>query len=301
VAGTFVILLLLLAVAAPSFFQTQPLLSLCSREAPVLLLTCGIAFVIVCREIDISIGSQFSVCSVCAGLLCTMQWPLASAFLVSIVFGAAMGAINGGLIAGLRLPSIVVTLATMVFWREGLRWLRQGQFVNLPDNIQWLGFSQVVGQRVIISTALLLFAALGLANRSIAGFRFIYAIGSDRESARLAGIRTQLVTFLVFVAMGVFAGLAAALNMVQSPQVDPKAGTGLELKAIAAAVVSGIAISGGRGSLWAVIAGVALLGTIGPALTHLHVQAYWEKALQGTVILIAVVGEHFRQRRRQGA
>jgi len=298
VAATLLILLLVLAFAAPSFFQRQPLLSLAAREAPTLIVSCGIALVIICREIDISIGSLFSVCGVVGALLCTLNWPLALALPLSVACGAIMGAINGALVAGLRLPSIVVTLATMVFWREGLRWIRQGQFVNVPDGIQWFGLSQAAGQIVIIFSTCLVFAILAFASRFVAGLRFIYAIGSDHESARLAGIRTQFVTFLMFVGMGALASLAATLNLVQSPQADPKAGTGLELKAIAAAVVSGIAITGGRGKLWGIIAGVALLGCIGPALTHLHVQAYWEKALQGFIILGAITAEHFRQKRK---
>jgi len=111
-------LLLFLVVAAPGFYQAQPLLSLLTREAPTLVVACGMALVIIGRQIDISVGSQFAVCSVCAGLLSVMNWPLILVLLASIVLGALMGAINGALIAGLRLPSIVVTLATMVTWRE---------------------------------------------------------------------------------------------------------------------------------------------------------------------------------------
>ena len=99
--------------------------------------------------------------------------------------------------------------------------------------------------------------------------------------------------------LGGLTGVAAMMNMVQSPQVDPKSGTGLELKAIAAAVVGGVAISGGRGKLWGVLAGLLLLACIAPALTHLHVQAYWEKAIQGAVILLAVVADGLRMRRER--
>jgi rhamnose transport system permease protein len=91
------------------------------------------------------------------------------------------------------------------------------------------------------------------------------------------------------------------MNVVQSPQVDPKSGTGLELKAIAAVIVGGVAISGGRGKLWGVFTGLLLLATIAPALTHLHVEAYWEKAIQGAIILLAVVAEGVRSRREKGS
>ncbi|MFM9031783.1 MAG: ABC transporter permease subunit, partial [Opitutaceae bacterium] len=110
----------------------------------------------------------------------------------------------------------------------------------------------------------------------------------------------RLGTFLVFVLMGGLTGLAAMLNVVQSPQVQPLSGLGLELKVIAAVVVGGVAISGGRGNLWGAFAGLLLLACIGPALTHLHVEAYWEKAIQGAIILLAVVADGIRSRRGGG-
>lgn len=290
-------LLLFLAVAAPAFYQPQPLLSLLTREAPTLVVACGMALVIICRQIDISVGSQFAVCSVCAGLLAAMKWPLALVLPASVAIGALLGVINGALVAGLRLPSIVVTLATMVTWREGLRWLRQGEFVNLPDNVQWFGLSQRAGQWTLITIAFVFLILIAFALKYLAAGRFVYAVGSDAEAARLAGIRPQLVTLMTFVLLGALAGLAAMMNIMQSPQVDPKSGTGLELKTIAAVVVGGVAISGGRGTLWGVFVGLLLLACISPALTHLHIEAYWEKAIQGAIILLAVVADGLRSRR----
>lgn len=289
--------LVVLAAWAPAFFQPQPLLSLVSREAPTLVVIGGMALVILARQIDISVGSQFAVCGVGAGLLAGQGWPLPLVVLASVLLGAAMGAVNGGLVAGLRLPSIVVTLATMVAWREGLRWWRQGQFVDLPEGLQWLGLSQQAGQVLFVGVALAVFVALAIALRKLAVGRFIYAAGSDEEAARLAGLRPRAVTFGVFVALGALTGLAAIVNALQSPQVDPKAGTGLELRAIAAVVVGGVAISGGRGNLWGVLAGAGLLACVSPALTHLHVEAYWSRAVEGGIILLAVVADGLRTRK----
>ncbi len=299
VAAALALILLMLAILAPAFYQPQPLLSLLTREAPTLVVACGMALVIISRQIDISVGSQFAMCSVCAGLLAASKLPLTLVLPASVALGAAMGAINGALVAGLRLPSIVVTLATMVTWREALRWQQQGAFVNLPDDVQWFGLSQGVGQWTLIAVALVVFVALALAMKHLAAGRFIYAVGSDAEAARLAGIRPRLTTFGVFVFMGALTGLAAMMNVLQSPQVDPKSGTGLELKAIAAVVVGGVAISGGRGSLWGVFVGLLLLGCVAPALTHLHVEAYWEKAIQGAIILLAVVADGVRNRKER--
>lgn len=297
VAGALLLVLAVMAVVAPGFFQPQPLLSLATREAPTLVVACGMALVIICRQIDISVGSQFAVCSVCAGLLAAQNLPTALVAVAAVALGAGLGAINGLLVAGLRLPSIVVTLATMVTWREALRWQRQGAFVNLPDSLQWLGLSQSAGQWTLVGVAVALLAGLAYATRHIAAGRFVYAVGTDAEAARLAGIRPQVVTFGTFVLLGALTGLAAMMNVVQSPQVDPKSGTGLELKAIAAVVVGGVAISGGRGRLWGVFAGLLLLACVAPALTHLHVEAYWEKAIQGAIILLAVVADGVRSRK----
>lgn len=300
VAVALGVVLLALAIFAPAFYQPQPLLSLLTREMPTLVVACGAALVIISRQIDISVGSIFSVCSVCAGLLAASGWPLVAVLPACAAIGAVMGAFNGVLVAGLGLPSIVVTLATMVTLRQGLNLVRQGEFVNLPDGVQWFGFGQAAGQWTIIAFALLVLAALGLGMRHLAAGRTVYAVGSNAEAARLAGIRPRLVTFLVFVLIGVLTGLAAMMNLVQSPQVQPLSGAGLELKVIAAVVVGGVAISGGRGNLWGAFAGLLLLACVSPALTHLRIEAYWEKAIQGGIILLAVVADGVRMRKERG-
>jgi rhamnose transport system permease protein len=300
VTVALVLVLLALAVVAPAFFQVQPLLSLVTREAPTLVVACGMALIIISRQIDISVGAQFSVCGICGGLLAARGWPLTLVVPASAGLGALLGACNGLLIAGLRLPSIVVTLATMVMLRQGLNLVQQGAFVNLPDRVQWFGLSQAAGQGTLVGVALLLLVLFGLAMRRVAAGRWVYAVGTDAEAARLAGIRPQLVTFLVFVLMGALTGLAATMNIVQSPQVQPLAGSGLELKVIAAVVVGGVAISGGRGNVWGAFAGLLLLACVSPALIHLHIEAYWEKAIQGAIILLAVVADGVRQRQTPG-
>jgi rhamnose transport system permease protein len=297
VVGALLAVLLGLGLFAPAFFSPQPLLSLVTREAPTLVVACGMACVIITRQIDISVGSMFSVCSVCAGLLVARGWPLALVLPASVGLGALFGAFNGFLVAVLRLPSIVVTLATMVTLRQGLNLIRQGEFVNLPDHVQWFGLTQTAGQLVLVGAALGLLVALAWSMRHLAAGRYLYAVGTDTEAARLAGIRPQLVTVLVFVLIGALTGLGAMMNLAQSPQVQPLTGNGLELKVIAAVVVGGVAISGGRGNLWGAFAGLLLLACVSPALTHLHVEAYWEKAVQGAIILLAVVADGLRSRK----
>jgi ribose/xylose/arabinose/galactoside ABC-type transport system permease subunit len=295
VATALGLLLLVLAVAAPAFFGKQQLLATLTATAPVLIAACGITLVIISRQIDISIGSQFALCSIVGGLLAKAGMPMAVAALGAIAAGGILGAVNGALVAGLRLPSIVVTLATMVTWREALRWWREGEFVrDLPDRFQWFGLGQGLGQAAILVLAALVFLTLHLVLKYVAAGRFVYAVGTDAEAARLAGISPHWVTFAVFGGMGMFTGLAALLNAIRFTDVDPKTGTGLELQTIAAAVVGGVAISGGRGNLWGVLAGVLLLACIAPALVFLQMPPQWEKAIQGGIILLAVAADRPR-------
>src|SRR4051794_5675844 len=167
VAAAYVLLLIVLAIAAPSFYQGDKLRSILVSSAPILVAAIGMTLVILAREIDISIGSQFSLLGIASGLLTKTGLPMPLVAAATILLGGLLGAINGGLIAGLGLPSIVVTLATMVIWREGLRWWREGEFVkDLPAGFQWFGLGQDAGQWTILAIALTVFAlfAWGLKN-----------------------------------------------------------------------------------------------------------------------------------------
>jgi len=136
--------------------------------------------------------------------------------------------------------------------------------------------------------------------RNLSAGRYVYAVGSEAEAGRLAGIHPKAVTFGIFVLMGMLTAVAALLNAVRFVDVDPKTGTGLELQAVAAAIVGGIAISGGRGTLWGVLAGVLLLACIAPGLVFLKWPPQWEKALQGSIILLAVAADGLRGKRFNG-
>ena len=297
VAAALVLLLAVLAVAAPSFFRLANLRDLLVANAPVLVAAVGMTLVILARQIDISIGSQFAISGVVAGLLAKTGLPMAVVTVGVMAGGALMGALNGALVAGLGLPAIVVTLATMVVLREGLRWRTEGVWIeDLPAGFQWFGLGQAGGRVAIVVAALLVFAAFAWGLRALAAGRSVYAAGSDPEAARLVGIHPRRVVFATFVFMGGLTGLAALLTSIQFIDVQTNSGVGLEMKVIAAVVVGGTAISGGRGSLGGTLLGVALLGAIGPALTFLGTDAYWERALQGLVILLAVAADAFRRR-----
>jgi len=281
-----------MAFIAPGFFNPGNLRDLAMNNASVLLVAVGMTLVILTGEIDISVGSQFAICTVAAGWFAKAGVPILLVSPIVIAMGSLLGAVGGAFVGRLRMPSIVVTLALMVAWRDGLRWITEGAWVqNLPADFQWFGFSQSVGQFLILGIASIVLLVCGWALHNLRAGRAIYAVGSDAEAARLAGIEKQNVVLAVFTLMGAMVGLAAALNAARFSIVPSNAGMGLELKAIAAVVVGGTAITGGRGTLVGTLIGVALLGTIGTALTFAGINPFWEKAIQGAIILVALVSE----------
>ena len=291
-AIAFLVLLIVVGIVSPSFFWAGNLGDLVINNAPFLLIAIGMTLVILLGEIDISVGSQFALASVLAGVLAKSGVPIPLLFIVVPLIGIAMGAVNGVLIGWFRLPSIIVTLAMLVAWRDGLRWVTEGAWVqNLPENFQWFGLGQTYGQLVIVAIPLIIFSLFAWSLRNLNIGRAIYAVGSDSEAARLAGIEPKTITFGVFALMGGLVGLAALLNAIRFNEIPSNTGIGMELKAVAAVVVGGVAITGGRGTLIGTLIGVTLLGTIGTALTFLGINPFWEKAIQGVIILAALVSD----------
>ena len=194
VGAAIVALAALLAVAAPGYFSRENLSDLFLASLPVLIVALGATLVILTGEIDISVGSVFAICGVLAGVSAKAGVPMFGVLVVACAGGAALGALNGSLVAYLRLPSIVVTLATMVALRDALRWTTEGAWVqDLPARFQWFGLSQA---RVSDSRAPRVrwpAGADGVGFRKSAAGRAIYAAGSNPDAARLAGFDTSRV------------------------------------------------------------------------------------------------------------
>lgn len=291
-----------LAIVRPEYFGRGNLIDLFLANLAVLIIAAGMTLVMLTGEIDISVGSAFAVCAVAAGVAAKAGVPITLVFAGVCTLGALVGALNGSLVAYLGLPSIVVTLAIMIVLRDALRWITQGAWVqDLPSNFQWMGLSQGAYPIAAGALAAAIAAAIAWSLRYTAAGRLLYATGSSVDAARLAGVNTSRVKLSAFIALGALTGLAAVMNAMRFNQVPANTGLGLELKVIAAVVVGGTAITGGRGTLAGTVLGVVLLGAIGPALTFLGVSAYWERAIQGAIILIAVAADALPRRSQRHA
>lgn len=298
VAVAILALAVALMFGAPGYFASDNLRDLFLANVPVLVVALGAMLVIVSGQIDISVGSVFAICSVAAGLLAKAGAPISVAALGACALGAAFGATNGALVAYARVPSIVATLAMMVALRDGLRWGTQGAWVHdLPRDFQWLGVGQAAYPALSAGVLAAVVLLIAWSLRHLAAGRAVFAVGSNREAARLAGVDVPAVTFWVFAVAGALTGLAALLNAVRFNQIPPNTGIALEMKVIAAVVVGGAVITGGRGTVLGTVLGVILLGAISPTLVFLGVTAFWERAIQGALILAAVAIDAVRLRR----
>jgi rhamnose transport system permease protein len=294
--GIVVALALLITVTAilePRFIEADSLRNLALNASIFAILAVGQALVLITRNVDLSTGSILGLSAYLAGDLLSGNPDLALpvVFLLGIALGAACGLFNGILVTWGQVPALVVTLGTLYAFR-GLAFLwTDGSQVSahqLPDPFLEIGTDSIAGVPILVLIALLVILAVGQWLRDYRPGRELYAIGSNPEGARLAGVRSGRRVLIAFVLAGALAGLGGVLFTARFGTVDATAGAGYELTVIAAAVVGGVAIFGGTGSVYGAALGALLLGTITSSLIVLRVEAFWQQAAIGALLLIAI-------------
>jgi rhamnose transport system permease protein len=294
--GIVVALLLLIAVTAalePRFVESDSLRNLALNASIFAILAAGQTLVIITRNVDLSVGSVLGLSAFFAGDLLSGHEgrSLIVVFLLGIALGAGCGLLNGVLVTWGRVPALVVTLGTLYIFR-GLAFLwtdgRQVNAETLPDSFLNLGSDSILGVPILVWFAVVVVLAVGQWLRDFRAGRELYAIGSNPEGARLAGVRSDRRVLAAFVLAGALAGLGGVLFTARFGTVDATAGNGYELTVITAAVVGGVAIFGGTGSVYGAALGALLLGTITSSLIVLRVQAFWQLAAIGALLLLAI-------------
>lgn len=302
----FLILVIALSAAVePRFFQTINIRSVLLWIPLLTVMAMGEMMVIITRGIDVSIGSTLGFAGIVVGMIFrdNPDFNIYLGTALGILLGAALGSVNGLLIARAKIPPVIATLGTLSLYR-GLVFIVSGGRQIDPNHvptalIRWsqrgpFGI-QLVPWVVVIAIVVALLAYLFL--RYTKTGRDIYAIGGNPEAARLRGIPVARTVFLVYVISGAMAGLAGILYASRYGFVNPgETGVGLELTVIAAVVIGGTNVFGGSGSVLGVVLGCLLLGTINVALSVLGIAATWQLAVYGFVILLAVVVDALIQR-----
>jgi rhamnose transport system permease protein len=293
-----IVLALVIVVGATTidnhlFLSITSIQQLLSGAAIIALLAIGETIVIVTRNVDLSIGSVLGISAYATGVLYVHHphAPLVLVFLLAIGIGAGCGVVNGLIVTVARVPSLVVTLGTLYIIRGIDGAWAGGNQVNasmLPGSFNKIGYGTVLGIPYLGIIAIVAVAIATYAMRTFRTARDFYAIGSDPDAARLAGIPVGSRVFLAFVLSGAIAGLAGAVWLSYFGSVDAIAGVGYEFQVIAAVVVGGVAIFGGSGTVLGAALGALLLNTINSALVVVNVSSFWSQALAGALLVIAI-------------
>jgi ribose/xylose/arabinose/galactoside ABC-type transport system permease subunit len=300
--GVAILLGLTVAVVAAvnrDFLRIGNLRDILVNNAPFAIIACGLTFVIVTGEIDISVGSLAGLLGAVMGLMTSTDHankPVVLAVAVVLALGTLVGVINGLLVAYAKVPSIIVTLGMLTALRGMTELLMGGEWIkNLPAALRFFGTGTIASIPVsVLIAAIVIAASMVLATRTPLGRR-IYAVGSNVHAARLAGLSPRRIKLFAFALTGFLVGVAALVSVPQLSVIQSGIGSGWELVVVTAVVVGGTSISGGRGTIIGTLLAVILLGIIRTVLIFLRLGSeatYWERAIQGAFILLAVLVDH---------
>lgn len=292
-------LCIIFAVVSPNFLRVTNLLNILVQVAVISVVAAGVAVVILTGRIDLSVGSLLGLAGVLAGGTLATTDSVVLAIVVALTVGALAGLVNGLLVSFGNVPSFVATLGMLSIAR-GLAFVyTQGRPISgFPEGFRVFGSSYLfdtIPVPVIVSVLLFLLLAFVLTQTPFG--RSIYAVGSNEKAALLSGLNTAYYKTSAFVLSGLLAGLAGIMFIGRINSAHPTAGETYELDAIAAVVIGGISLSGGRGSIIGVFFGALIIGVLRNGLNLLNVDPFWQGVVIGSAIILAVLVDSLTRRR----
>ena len=297
----FAVELVLFSLLSPHFLTADNLLNVSLQTSITAIIAVGMTFVILTAGIDLSVGSLVAVVGVLTTLLLAAVTPLGVAFPVAVLAGLVLGALSG-LIAGtvitrFSITPFIVTLALMTIWRGTAFILTGGRPIwELPEEFSVLSSGRILGVPIPTVIMFVVYLAAHIVLTKTRFGRHVYAVGGNAEAARLAGIRTDKVVVGVFVLCGTLSALSGILLASRVNSGQPNAGLSYELDVIAAVVVGGTSLFGGRGSILGTFIGSLLIGVLRNGLNLMNVESYVQQVVVGFVILFAVMIDQWRRR-----
>lgn len=294
IAAFILVLAALVSLRAPAFLSVDNFRDILLNISILVIVALGQMMVIITRGIDLSVGSTIGLSAMMVAFILVLfpALPLPFALLLGLAIGAVLGAFNGLIITVGNVPPIIATLGTMSIYRGMVFFYSQGSWVNafeMPEGFRHMAKAAPLGVPNLILLSALVVLAVAFFLRFTRAGRDIYAVGSNPDAARFAGIRSQRVIFTVYMISGLLAGLAGVLWASRFEAAQTNTALGFELQTVAAPVVGGVNIFGGSGGVVGVVLGAFLLGIIENSLTLVKISPFWQLAAQGLLILVAVV------------
>lgn len=293
----FLAIFVFFSLMSPYFFNVENLINVVRQVSLLGIIAMGMCLVIVCGEIDLSVGSIYGASAILAAVIMMEGAPIWIASLAGLAIGAAFGLLNGLLITYAKIPALIVTLGTMNAVRGVALIVSGGHVVNLssrtvgdpalPDFL-FLGQGRIAGLPVMC----LFFIAAAIAthflyNDTLLGFR-MKAVGGSARAARASGINANVIKTVAFTIVGFLSALAGLLNIAFLGSVQGTTGQGMELNAIAAVIIGGTSLAGGQGTIIGTVIGVLIMGVLNNGIILLGISPFWQMAIVGVVIILAV-------------
>ena len=296
-----IILCIVFGVLSDKFFTASNGLNVLRQISVNICIAVGMTLIILTAGIDLSVGSVLALCgAVTAGLLKNgltfhsmnlyVGFTILGAILAGIIVGALLGFFNGLVITKFKVPPFVATLAMLTIAR-GLTMLYTNGFPisSFGDTFTYIGGGWLLGLPVPVWIAAIIVITAILITKKIKLGRYIYAIGGNESAAKLSGININRVKIIVYTIAGALAAVGGIIVTARLDSAQPNAGTSYELDAIAAVVIGGTSLSGGRGSIWGTVLGAVIIGVLNNGLVLLDVSPFWQQVVKGAVILLAVI------------
>ena len=297
--ASLVALCVLIAALEPKFLSTGNLAGVARQTAVITIIAMGMTIVMVSGGIDLSVGSVMALSGVAGAFVMVGGAPASAGIAASVATGAACGLVNGGTIAALRIPPFIATLGAMGVYRGVALLATDGKaVVGLPSSFGYLAEGNLFG---LVPVPLLIVIFVALATHFLLAAtrpgRYCYAIGSNVEAARYAGVRVSRYQIAFYAILGALTGLAGAIESARLVTGQPTAGEGYELRVIAAVVIGGGSLSGGQGTVVGTIIGALIMGVLSNGANLLDISSFTQQIVIGAVIVLAVTFDEFQRRR----
>jgi ribose/xylose/arabinose/galactoside ABC-type transport system permease subunit len=286
-----IVIFIAAALSNPAFATLPNLLNMARSASYIFIVGVGMTFILCGRGLDLSVGSQVGMTGVVLGVL--MVWwklPIWASVPITIVVGAAAGALNGFFVTVLRIPPFIATLATFYGYRGILEGVTKGTPITpMPAGFKVLGLGQFLGVSLVVWFIALLFVAATFVMRKTKFGRYTLAMGGNPQSTRLAGINTERLTFSLYVVSGLLCCVAGIFFASRFTSAQATTGVGMEMRVIASCIIGGVSLFGGAGSMLGTLIGAAFLVVLDNGMIMAHISGYWQQAVVGCIIIIAIV------------
>lgn len=289
-AIALIVLVLGLAIASPMFLSGSNLMGILRQAAVYVIMGLGMSFVMMTGGVDLSQGSLLALVGVVAASIVENVGSIPLAILAAIAVGVVVGTVNGTVISCLKIPPFIMTLGTMYLCRGITLVITRATPITVTNNtFKWIGAGTLVGLPVPVY----IFAVAAIVGQFILSYtatgRFVLAVGSNREAARLSGIKTRWNECKVYIISGIMVAIAGVVYVARLGAAQATAGQSYEMEAVAASVLGGTSVLGGEGSIIGTVLGAIVVAIVRNAMVLLEISTYYQQVVTGAVILIAVI------------